>query len=269
MDINFYSILKLSDNADVVAVKKAFCILKEEAAENFRKIHEAYNVLSEERKREPKSAAPSYEYKLSGGVVHWKKGKCEYHVSGNLLRFFSLFLLGLPVVVWTFGVYGSTFEPDLSLIYLMEPEEVLNVDVKPGWKKGTRIIFEKKGERMDGYKDRGDFVLVVDEKPHNIYKRVGNNLIIVHTISLYQALTVKNIAITTLDGRTLNVLVDDIVTPNYKIKVPDEGMPVILKPGKKGKLIVQFHIAFPKERLTAQKHNYLAMALEGNTEATV
>ena len=43
--------------------------------------------------------------------------------------------------------------------------ETLTIDVKPGWKKGTKITFPEKGDDAPGY-IAADIIFVVDEKRH-------------------------------------------------------------------------------------------------------
>uniref|UniRef100_A0A2N9INB4 Chaperone DnaJ C-terminal domain-containing protein n=1 Tax=Fagus sylvatica TaxID=28930 RepID=A0A2N9INB4_FAGSY len=54
-------------------------------------------------------------------------------------------------------------------------EEILKIDIKPSWKKGTKITFPKKGNQEPGI-TAADLIFVMDEKPHPIFKRDGNDL---------------------------------------------------------------------------------------------
>ncbi|KAH9288655.1 hypothetical protein KI387_032772, partial [Taxus chinensis] len=54
-------------------------------------------------------------------------------------------------------------------------EEILTVEVKPSWKKGTKIKFSEKGNEKPNVL-AGDLIFVIDEKPHDVYKRDGNDL---------------------------------------------------------------------------------------------
>ncbi|BBG94169.1 DNAJ heat shock family protein [Prunus dulcis] len=56
-------------------------------------------------------------------------------------------------------------------------EEILKIDIKPGWKKGTKITFPDKGNQEPGVSP-ADLIFVVDEKPHGVFKRDGNDLVI-------------------------------------------------------------------------------------------
>lgn len=54
--------------------------------------------------------------------------------------------------------------------------EVIEINVKPGWKKGTKITFENKGDEQPG-RIPADIVFVIDEKPHDTFSRAGDDLI--------------------------------------------------------------------------------------------
>ncbi|KAK1381301.1 hypothetical protein POM88_028045 [Heracleum sosnowskyi] len=87
-------------------------------------------------------------------------------------------------------------------------EEILAIHIKPGWKKGTRITFPEKGNQEPGVTPR-DLIFIVDEKPHAVFKRDGNDLVIHKRISLLDALTGKTIKLATLDGRDLRIPIKD------------------------------------------------------------
>ncbi|XP_047962323.1 dnaJ homolog subfamily B member 1-like [Salvia hispanica] len=138
-------------------------------------------------------------------------------------------------------------------------EEVLSIHIKPGWKKGTKITFPEKGNHEAGAAP-GDLIFIVDEKPHQVFKRDGNDLIINQKISLLDALTGKTLKISTLDGRDLTVTVSDIVKPGYEMMIQNEGMPISKEPGKRGDLRIKFDIKFPS-RLTSDQKSDLRRVL--------
>ncbi|KAL1556700.1 dnaJ subfamily B member 1-like [Salvia divinorum] len=142
-------------------------------------------------------------------------------------------------------------------------EEVLSIHIKPGWKKGTKITFPEKGNHEAGAAP-GDLIFIVDEKPHHVFKRDGNDLIIHQKISLLDALTGKTLKISTLDGRDLSVSVSDIVKPGYEMMIQNEGMPISKEPGKHGDLRIKFDIKFPS-RLTADQKSDLRRVLGRTT----
>lgn len=133
----------------------------------------------------------------------------------------------------------------------MPVEEILTIDVKPGWKKGTKITFPEKGHEQPNVIP-SDLMFVIDEKPHDVYKRDGNDLIVTQRIPLAEALMGTTITLTTLDGRTLTIPINEVISPGYEKVVPREGMPIPKEPGKKGNLRIKFDIKFPN-RLTAEQ----------------
>eukprot|EP00262_Sarcandra_glabra_P007083 TRINITY_DN19653_c0_g1_i1.p1 TRINITY_DN19653_c0_g1~~TRINITY_DN19653_c0_g1_i1.p1 ORF type:complete len:313 (+),score=56.47 TRINITY_DN19653_c0_g1_i1:175-1113(+) len=153
---------------------------------------------------------------------------------------------------------GSTKKMKISRSVLdfsgksMTVDEILTIDIKPGWKKGTKITFPEKGNEQPNVIP-ADLVFLVEEKPHGLYKRDGNDLVVNQRISLVDALTGKTINLPTLDGRNLTINVTDVVRPGYEMVVPKEGMPIAKEPGKKGNLRIKFDVKFPSILTPEQK----------------
>lgn len=130
-------------------------------------------------------------------------------------------------------------------------EEILIIDVKPGWKKGTKITFPEKGNEQPNVIP-ADLVFIIDEKPHSVFTRDGNDLIVTQKISLAEALTGYTVCLTTLDGRNLTIPINTVIHPTYEEIVQREGMPLQKDPSKRGNLRIKFNIKFPT-RLTAEQ----------------
>merc|ERR1712216_768746 len=79
--------------------------------------------------------------------------------------------------------------------------ETLSIDVKPGWKKGTKITFQNKGDETPGAA-AADIVFVIEEKKHPQFERDGNDLIKTVVVDLHEALLGTKVFITTLDGKS-------------------------------------------------------------------
>ncbi|KAI5583054.1 hypothetical protein POPTR_007G136000v4 [Populus trichocarpa] len=133
-----------------------------------------------------------------------------------------------------------------------EIEEILTIDTKPGWKKGTEITFEEKGNERPNVTP-ADVVFIVDEKPHSEFTRDGNDLIVTRRISVTEAFTGYTGRLITLDGRNLTLPINDVIHPNYQKVVPNEGMPILGDPSKRGVLKIKFDIRFPTRINALQK----------------
>ncbi|KAG6473053.1 dnaJ homolog subfamily B member 4-like [Zingiber officinale] len=131
-------------------------------------------------------------------------------------------------------------------------EEILTIKIKPGWKKGTKITFPEKGNERPNMIP-ADIIFIIDEKPHPVFTREGNDLVAVQTLSLVEALTGYTVDLTTLDGRSLTIPINNVIHPVYEEVVPGEGMPLPKDPTKKGKLRIKFDIKFPARLSPEQK----------------
>jgi len=133
-------------------------------------------------------------------------------------------------------------------------EEVLTIDVKPGWKAGTKVRFEGKGDARPGVGAPGDVVFVVEERPHPVFKRDGDTLVVTARVPLVDALCGASVSVTTLDGRPLTVTTTGVATPTATKVVKGEGMPISRgPPGARGDLHVRFDIVFPRTLSDDQK----------------
>ncbi|KAI4343827.1 hypothetical protein L6164_011132 [Bauhinia variegata] len=137
---------------------------------------------------------------------------------------------------------------------LLNVEEILTIEIKPGWKKGTKITFPEMGNQEPGV-TAADLIFVLDEKPHAVYRRDGNDLVINQEITLLEALTGKTLELTTLDGRSLVIPLTDIVKAGAEIVVPNEGMPIPKEPGRKGNLRIKFDVKYPSRLTSEQKYD--------------
>ena len=137
----------------------------------------------------------------------------------------------------------------------------MTIEIKPGWKKGTKITFPEKGNQEPGV-IAADLIFVIDEKPHAVYTRDGNDLLVNKDILLVEALTGKTLELITLDGRTLTIPLTEIIKPGYEVTVPNEGMPISKEPRRKGNLRVKFDVKYPS-RLTTEQKSELRRVLGG------
>ncbi|XP_048442291.1 dnaJ homolog subfamily B member 4-like isoform X4 [Pyrus x bretschneideri] len=267
MGVDYYSVLKVNKNATEDDLKKAYRKLamkwhpdknpndKNEAETRFKQISEAYEVLSDPQKRQVYDQDGEEGLKDmpppgSGGFSYG--GGSNGFNPRNAEDIFAEFFGSSP-----FG-FGSS-GPGKSKRRQVPEQEILTIDVKPGWKKGTKITFPDKGNEQLGHLP-ADLVFVIDEKPHNTYKRDGNDLIVNKKVTLAEALGGTTVHLTTLDGRNLSIPVTNIVNPGYELVVAREGMPIAKEPGNRGDLKIIFEIRFPT-RLTPEQRAGLKRAL--------
>ncbi|KAK4375101.1 hypothetical protein RND71_005778 [Anisodus tanguticus] len=114
---------------------------------------------------------------------------------------------------------------------IVKEEEVVTIKVKPGWKRGTKITFEGKGEERAGTIG-ADIIFSIDEKTHPLFKREGDDLVLGVEVPLVQALTGCKITVPLLGGEEITMSFDDEM-PKPKDEIT------------RGDLVIQFLVEFP------------------------
>ncbi|KAI1110928.1 hypothetical protein F5Y14DRAFT_336285 [Nemania sp. NC0429] len=130
-------------------------------------------------------------------------------------------------------------------------DQVLEVPVKPGLKKGSKIKFKGVGDQEEGGKQ--DLHFIVEEKPHPLFTRDGDDIIHTIDLNLKEALTGWKRTITTIEGKQLNVEKAGPTGPGTSDSYPNLGMPISKKPGERGNFIVRYNVKFPTYLTPQQK----------------
>ncbi|KAJ3274922.1 DnaJ sub B member 13 [Terramyces sp. JEL0728] len=89
-------------------------------------------------------------------------------------------------------------------------EKILTVEIFPGWKAGTKIIFPKEGDQGPN-KIPADIAFVVKETKHERFTRKGDDLVFVAEVPLVNALVGHHVEIITLDERILRIPVNETI----------------------------------------------------------
>lgn len=133
-------------------------------------------------------------------------------------------------------------------------DKVLTIDVKPGWKAGTKITFPREGDQSPN-SIPADIVFIIKDKPHQFFKRDGCDLIYHAHISLREALLgAIGIQVPTLDGRKKQISMNnDIINPHTEKRIAGEGLPYPKQVNKRGDIIVKFDIKFPDSLNQSQR----------------
>ncbi|EEF32845.1 heat shock protein binding protein, putative [Ricinus communis] len=134
---------------------------------------------------------------------------------------------------------------------IKQVEEILKIKVKPGWKKGTKITFEGKGDERPGYLP-ADIIFLIDEKRHPLFTREGDDLEYGLEIPLVQALTGCSISVPLLGGEKMRLSFDEIIFPRFEKVIPGQGMPT-KREGHRGDLRIKFFVEFPLQLSDEQR----------------
>lgn len=133
----------------------------------------------------------------------------------------------------------------------IKEEKILEMDIKPGLKAGSKIKFSGVGDETDG--GTQDLHFIVSEKPHETLKREGDNLKTTIELDLKDALTGWEKRVTTIDGKQLPVRGAGPTAPGTVQIFPGQGMPMTKKPGQRGDFLVEIKVKFPTSLTSTQK----------------
>jgi DnaJ family protein B protein 4 len=111
----------------------------------------------------------------------------------------------------TFTFFRDELMPDGRSI--QKVEDSLTVEVKPGYDTDTVLRYPSKGNQAYACAQSCLVVKLQLDNTSSPYRRKGDNLIYTHTMTLEEALASRPAHILTLDGRSININLDVMITP--------------------------------------------------------
>ena len=134
-------------------------------------------------------------------------------------------------------------------------EERVDVDVKPGWKSGTKLTYFGRGApAKDG--NRGNLVLICKQEPHDIFRRSekGNDLEFDVRLPVSRALCGFRATVKFLDGKKFEFDTREVSTPGKTYVVKGKGMPDQHNPTIIGDCVIRVtEVIFPKSLADNQR----------------
>jgi len=128
-----------------------------------------------------------------------------------------------------------------------ETENLCNLTIPKGFEDGMRTIFNKLGEQPKKHnQESGDLILEIRVQDHPLFVRKGNDLIYKLNITLTESILGKDITIAYFDDVIkININQFGVINPEKQYIIKNRGLP-IMNTDKKGNLIIQFVITYPK-----------------------
>ena len=124
-------------------------------------------------------------------------------------------------------------------------ERTITVEIRPGIEDGQIIKIQSAGEAGEHGTKEGDLYVRIKIKPHPVFKRQGDDLIIKKEVNLIDLLLGKKIEISTISGNKLKVEIPADFDLKSNLRISGEGMPRFGSYGR-GNLIVELTIKTPK-----------------------
>jgi|TARA_B110001469_G_C9585247_1_gene290315 DnaJ homolog subfamily B member 4 len=272
MTKNYYNILGINNNATQQEIKKQYRKQavkwhpdknKSPEAENkFKDIAQAYDVLSDEKKKRiydlyGSDAQPPTQHTDNTFVYRSSNFSNNPHdifsnVFGNnfnhkkddiIIKKLNCTLEQLYTgCIRKLKITRQTYDQNNSII---SSSKIITINVKPGWKHGTKITYKKEGDQIHPKLSPKDICIMIVENPHNNFTRNNDELLYKLNIPLKIALCGGNIPLKGLKDNIIDISVNSNTKPNSTIISYGNGMPN--KYGGFGNLLVKCNIVFPNK----------------------
>lgn len=125
-------------------------------------------------------------------------------------------------------------------------ERSVKLEILPGIQNGQIIKINGAGEAGERGAEGGDLYIRIKVKPHNIFERIGDDLLIRKEVNLIDLLMDKKLEISTITGSKLKIEVPAEFNLKKDLRISGEGMPYFGGRGR-GDLVVEFIVKTPKK----------------------
>jgi curved DNA-binding protein len=297
-ETDYYKILGVDKNASEKDVKKAYRKMAmkyhpdrtqgdKSAEEMFKRISEAYAVLSDKEKREQYDTFGASGFRqrytqedifrgFNFGDVFREFGFGDSHFANIFMggagrgRRFSFGHGADPFSAYTSTQRAPVRGSDLVYELPLTLEDVLkgtsktialeeggqhkkvNVSIPKGMVTGKKLRLAGKGQPGALGGPPGDLYIQAKVLEHPVFGRVGHDLYIDREVRLSDALLGTQIQIPTLDGKDLKLKIPVGTQHNAKMRLKGFGLPGIKK-GHRGDLYARILVKVPKRLSKKQK----------------
>jgi len=302
---DYYGILGVTKSASQEEIKKAYRKLAmkyhpdhskgdKSAEEQFKKISEAYAVLSDKEKRKQYDTFGSTGFQQRftqedifrgfdfgdvlkefgfGGSFFSNKGKRKtstfsFNTGDPYSNFFNSaqtqpakgqdLIYELPLSLY--DVYNGTTKT-ISLNRGGQMEKI-SVKIPKGMITGKKLRLTGKGDASPYGGPSGDLFIQSKVIEHPVFGIEGNDLFVNQDINLSDSLLGTQIKIPSLDGKELTLKIPPCTKHQTKLRLSGRGMP-IMNENKNGDMYVRIMVNIPKELTKQQKKAVQKLAETG------
>jgi curved DNA-binding protein len=305
---DYYKILGVSRDAAADDIKKAYRKLamkyhpdkakgdKKQAEEKFKRISEAYAVLSnpEKKKEYDEFGSQAFRQKFSQEDIFRGFDFSDIFDTGVSDNIFSRLFGGLGggrsrgrTRIFRYGGpegYQGEIQPPKGQDFQVEMPitlhemafgteklvsfshhgqvEKISVKIPPGTLPGKKLRLTGKGGPGPTGGPPGDLYVKLKEVEHPVFKREGNDLLVDRRIKLSEATLGTKVTVPTLDGKTMSLKVPPGTQSHTKMRLKNYGLPAAN--GKsRGDQLVRIIVETPADLTKKQKALLEELAKEG------
>ncbi|AEB06265.1 chaperone DnaJ domain protein [Coriobacterium glomerans PW2] len=298
---NFYDILGVQKDASQKQIKSSFRKLAQKYhpdaggdEEKFKEISEAYETLSDEKKRReydqmlafggmPSAGGPqgSYSYTPGSGPQGWGdifdsifNGEGGFNgewtsgpgVGGNGARTRPRkgSDLSLTVDITAEDAFRGVTHKVTYRIPSTGEQQTITVSVPAGAVDGGKLRYKRRGEYGTAGGERGDLVVTTHVEEHPLFKRKGADVTMTVPISMYEAALGCQVDVPTPGGATVRLKVPAGTQSGKKFRFKEMGAPDVKRRGRTGSLLVTISVKIPT-KLTGEEKEALEKLRDADT----
>jgi len=274
--MDYYSTLGVGKNATDDDIKKAYRKLAMKHhpdrggdESTFKKISEAYDVLSDPQKKQIVDLGGDPKNQSNGNSFN--QGPFEFHFNTGGVP------PGMEDIFGRFG-FGSGFgrQPmqknktlninvDITLEDVLSGKDInaeitipgtgkrkiINIAIPAGIEHGQQIRYEGMGDDAIRELRPGDLIVNVNVRQHSLFRREHSDLVLEKAVSVWDAIIGSSLDIQTLDGKTLTINVPQGTKHGTILSCRGEGLP-IMRSRNRGNLLIMIKVDMPKNLSEAQ-----------------
>ena len=120
---------------------------------------------------------------------------------------------------------------------IVEQHRRISIKIPPGVDTGSQLLLRGEGDTPNGSGRRGDLYVVIHVRPHETFKREGNDLICNVDVSFSKASLGGDVQVPTLDGPA-NIVMPPGTQSGAIFRLRKKGMPALRENGRGDELVV-------------------------------
>jgi curved DNA-binding protein len=268
--VDYYQTLELSRNASADDIKKAYRKLAKKyhpdanpndagAKKKFQEINEANEVLGDADNRK-KYDKYGKDWQHSNAFEQQARQRRQYggnESEGAFSDFFSSMFGGRNTTKQRGQDLVADLQINLTDVFATHQKTItvndknIRINIPAGTDTDQKIKLGGYGNLSPSGGAAGDLIITFKIFNNTSYKRIGNDLHLVHNIDLYTAILGGDVALETLHGK-VKLKVKPETQNNTKIRLKGKGMPAYKQDGVFGDLILTYNVETPTN-LTAKE----------------
>ncbi len=144
---------------------------------------------------------------------------------------------------------------------IVERHRRITIKIPPGVDTGSQLILRAEGDAADGGGQRGDLYVVVNVRPHEVFRREGNELICNVDVGFPRATLGGDVEVPTLDGAA-RIVMPPGTQSGAIFRLRKKGMPALRENGRGDELVV-VKVKTPTKLTSRQRELVQDLAKEG------